>query len=353
MEPPRDQADLPGGLLHDSKLRSSPVQQVGDRLSVTTNSSSHSNDPKPISREDRTYTPFKPNDEVNLPNGHINSSSKPSKLSRIRSLRHKTKAKTKKLLKLDHDDNTHGSAEDDTEEDDGVLDNIEGNPAFNPDHLVLRQPMNVGGSGDKAAGSIGGAIRSAAAAVAHPRSTAKNKVTKTTATQLSKGERPYLSQEADAEFLKAHDDLHRADISSGSLDGESAEAKADAYKDKVGELEGHRESTRVAWITSRHVYRVRVIPNLHLKYPNRSEFEEKTADGTVHHYGKWLGHVGLCSIIYVGAAADHWPLSWSYISLRTLLVNTSITSMSFHLMSTASDMAWRDWSWLVVRGRNG
>ncbi|KAI9779482.1 MAG: hypothetical protein M1835_004689 [Candelina submexicana] len=290
MEPRVDQADVSGGFLHN-KLQSSPVHNVGAMPSVTLNSSSQSNDPMPLSTDDRSYTLFETDDEVTLPNGHINNESKLSKLSRIKSLRHKTKAKTKKLLKLDHEHDTHESANEEAGEEDGILDNVEGNPAFNPDYLVQKQPKTVGGTADKAVGSIGGAIRSAAAAVAHPRSTAKSKATRTTAGQLSKIERPYLSQEADAEFLRAHDELHRADLSRGNMEDEDAEAKADASKDKVGELENHRESTRVAWITSRHVYRVRVVPNLHLKYPKMSEFETNGPDGTEHHYGKWLGHL--------------------------------------------------------------
>ena len=98
------------------------------------------------------------------------------------------------------------------------------------------------------------------------------------------------------EFLQAHDNLKRAESTSSSKQGTSDEERNSllgGHRDKIREIEEHRESLRAAWTTSRHVRRARVVPKRHINFPNNEYFLKKNERGELVGYDwlKWLGYV--------------------------------------------------------------
>lgn len=213
--------------------------------------------------------------------GSIEKMPGPSKRKQVSGLTRRTKAKTKKLFKLD-------AAEDEGE---GPLDNMNHDPAFNSSQLIKKKRFRPGKTADKTLG----AIQSIGNAVVHPIKSAKSTATRTTAGQLSKAERPFLSQKADTDFLHAHDNLERAESTRSSEQGtsdEEQESLIGGHRDKIQEMEEQRESLRVAWTTSRHVRRVRVVPKRHINFPDNEYFVERDDRGECVRYDwlKWLGY---------------------------------------------------------------
>ena len=210
--------------------------------------------------------------------GSIDKMPGPSKKKRLSGI----KAKTKKIFKLDGavDELSENGKED-------PLENMENNSAFNSSILIKKRRFRPGKTADKTLG----AIQSIGNAVVHPIKSAKSTATRTTAGQLSKAERPFLSQKADIEFLQAHDNLKRAESTSSSKQGTSdEESLIGGHRDKIRELEEHRESLRAAWTTTRHVRRVRVVPKRHFNFTDNERRNER--QGFVgYDWLKWLGHV--------------------------------------------------------------
>ena len=211
----------------------------------------------------------------------------PSKRSRLSGLATIAKAKTKKILQI------HGATSDQgASEGEGPLSALEHNPAFNCSDLQKRRCFRPGKTAEKTLGTV----QTMGRVFVHPKDTIKRGATRTTAGQLSKAERPYLSQKANLEFLQAHDDLKQAE-SIGSSRQVTSDDEEDDYidkqQDKVREMEAHRESLRVAWTTSRHVRRVRVVPKRHVNVPENEYFVERNEGGELVRYDwlKWLGYV--------------------------------------------------------------
>lgn len=241
-----------------------------------------------VTRFDVSETTNDPEEGQTSPSddGRTATMPRPSKRKRISGLTRRTKAKTKKILKLDSAVENYESEE----AGEGSLDIMKHDPAFNTSQLVKKKRFRPGKTADKTLG----AIQSIGNAVVHPIKSAK----KTTAGQLSKAERPFLSQKADAELLQAHDNLKRAESTNSSKQGRSdgeQESAVGGHRDKVREMEEHRESLRAAWTTSRHVRRVRVVPKRHIDFPDNEYFVERVKRGEVVRYDwiKWLGHVFL------------------------------------------------------------
>lgn len=210
-----------------------------------------------------------------------------SKRKRLSTLTSKTKAKTKKILKMKSTTDDQSDSEEE-----GPLNMLEHNPAFNPSELRKQRRFRPGKSAEKALGTM----QTVGKAFIHPKDTIKKGATRTTAGQLSKAEHPYLSQKANLDFLQAHDDLKQAESTSSSKQVTSDEEQEDSIvsqRDKLKKMEEHRESLRVAWVTSRHVRRVRVVPKRHINFPKDEYFVERDERGQVIRYDwfKWLGYV--------------------------------------------------------------
>lgn len=141
------------------------------------------------------------------------------------------------------------------------LADLDHNPAFQPAHLVGNQRSTIGGTADK----VLGAVHTAGKAVIHPGHAAKRKAAATVAIQ----DRPYLSQEADKEFLDAHADLSRA---ASSNESEVEEELLEEKRNKIDEMEIARDGRKVAWDLSRHMQRVRVVEKPIFSPPKKEDF---------------------------------------------------------------------------------
>ena len=210
-----------------------------------------------------------------------------TKRGKLRAFSSKTKARTKKLLRIEDRESTDEGSD---SKEHGVLSNLEHDPAFSHNKLYKQKRWSNG----KTAYRPLGALESIAATVVHPKKAIKSKATRTTAGQLSKAERPFLSKKADLEFLEAHDNLYRAESSKSSShltsDSETEDVTV-GYREKIKKMQENRESLRAAWITSRHIRRVRVVPKRHIEYRNRKLFIRKDSEGERFDWLSWLGYV--------------------------------------------------------------
>lgn len=180
--------------------------------------------------------------------GSIDKLPGPSQAKRLSNLTHRTKARAKAIFP--RREGSEGKKARD--EKDPATDRLQHDPAFNPSHLVKKKHDRPSNITNKALGGLQSIGRS----IAHPKDSIKSKATKTTAGQLSKAERPYLSHKSDLDFLQAHDQLRRAESTSSSRrqpTDEQDDPTVLHQKDRIQEMKSHRESLRVAWTTARHV----------------------------------------------------------------------------------------------------
>ena len=262
-----------------------------------------------------------------------------SKKKRFSGLTRRTKATTKRFLQLD------GAPEDGRSEEgvEGLLDDIKHDPSFNSSQLIKKKTLRPGKTAEKTLG----AIQSIGNAVVHPMQSARSAVTRTTANQLSKAERPFISQKSDVEFLQAHENLNRAESTSASKLGTSEEEQESligGHQSKIREMEDNRESLRAAWTTSRHVRRVRVVPKRQINLPDNEYFVERDNHGAFVRYDwlKWLGYV----MLYRSRRFDRVLISCGRILStipKTSAPNTLMTLKSFPLILIAHVIILNEW----------
>lgn len=211
----------------------------------------------------------------------------PTKRGKLRGLGHRAKEKTKRLLSVSDAKLPAG--------DEDAAQGIRNDPAFNPGYLRDTQAKSKRESAGSALAGLGSIRKS----LVHPVDAIKGKATKTTAGQLSKVQRPFLSNQADVEFLEAHDDLDRAKSTSPSRLASSDDDEdfvVGKHRERVEKLQAQRESLRVAWTTTRFVTRVRVVPKRHFDFPDRQEFLNDAGNKELwvrYDWLKWIGHVRL------------------------------------------------------------
>ena len=220
--------------------------------------------------------------------GSVHNSPGPSRKKRLSGLTRKTKTKAKKMFNMDGAEMDSGLSSDENE----VIGGIDHNAAFHTSALVKKKRFRPGKTADKTMNNI----KSLGKAAVHPVESIKSKVTRTTAGQLSKTERPFLSQKADQEYLEAHDNLKQVESTSSSKRNTSDDEQnttIGGHRDKVREMEAHRESLRAAWTTSRHVRRVRVVPKRHVDFPPNDYFmgQDEGEGSQQYDWLKWLGYV--------------------------------------------------------------
>lgn len=212
----------------------------------------------------------------------------PSKFSKLRSLKNRAKVKARDVLHHDVDA---------TSDDGDVKESIRQDPAFNPDILLERQEKEEADSPNM----LLGVVKSVGSTVAHPKKAIKSKVTRTTAGKLSDVNRPFLSRDADIEFLQAHEELEKTDSARTSRhvssDNDSIDSGYGHRKDRIERMKAHRESLKIAWTTSRHVFRVRVTPKRQWPYPGRSAYMEKDEKGKQTKFD-WLSWIGQSVVWY-------------------------------------------------------
>lgn len=202
----------------------------------------------------------------------------------------KAKAKSKKMLRIE-------SSDDEDAEYEAAMDELNESPAFNPDKFLNKKCIGQSGLADRAISVLQGTAH----AVASPKTAIKQRATRKTASSLAKS-RPYLSRKADLDFLEAHDDLMRVKDSEGDEDKSEKSEKEGHIIDcnvQLENMERTREEMRVAWMTTRHVRRVRAA---HLipppPFPDESFFEKEDDCGFKEfQWGKWIAYVcpGTCT----------------------------------------------------------
>ena len=227
--------------------------------------------------------------------GHTDGSSnstKPSKRSKLRTLKSKTKAKTKTLLGLEPSE-TPLTVEADRE-DGGALFQIENNPAFHPTRVIGEADKQFGeqrGPLDKTVDRL----KNLGTSIAHPRAALKAKVETTTAVGLSSSQSVQLSQATDQQLLGLYNDLSRAEWRSSravtSDEEESCDTDVNTRMDRITKMEEHRKSMRVAWAT-KHIDRVRVVRQEAVPKPTREALVGKDEKGEVIRvrWAEYLGH---------------------------------------------------------------
>ncbi|PVH70925.1 hypothetical protein DL98DRAFT_472213 [Cadophora sp. DSE1049] len=188
-------------------------------------------------------------EDAALPSRTPSTSTKENKRQR---LRERAKAKTKKVLHIE----SPSSSEESSYE--AAQDELQESPAFNPDKFLNQARIRQSGASPKAAAFLQG-LQSTVEAVIHPKAAIQSRATRKTAGNLAKS-RPYLSRKADLDFVQAHEDLEEARGGDGGNgeDGDLRNNKIDGCTDHIEEMERKRQSIRVAWVTTRHVHRVRV-----------------------------------------------------------------------------------------------
>ncbi|KAF4555156.1 Hypothetical protein D9617_3g022280 [Elsinoe fawcettii] len=191
---------------------------------------------------------------------HEDTSSKAKQV--LKDFRDDAKHKSKRLLHALNPKQASGETSE-VDQDDPAQELLN-NTAFDPSQLVAEQKRAVGGKSDK----ILGTALAAGKAIANPKSAFKRKAVSSVAVK----DRPYLSQQADADYVDAHVDLDNAQASSQATSDEDDNTHVDATKSRLEQLEDARDARKVAWTTSRHVMRVAVVANQSPPPPDPEDF---------------------------------------------------------------------------------
>lgn len=213
---------------------------------------------------------------LNNPHPHLESAKK---------LKDKATEKTIHLLGLGPDEE---EGDEDQPYHDAVRE-LEISPAFNKS----KKPLNVKDMADKALG----AMRDKGYVIIHPKRATKNKATKAAYGRLAKSW-PQKSRQADLDFLEAHDDLARArEYTDDMVTGEKTQGDTAKFEEKIERMEREREETRVAWITARHVRRVRVVDSRCPQFPNVEFFETPDCGYPKFQWARWVAYVSVLSSV--------------------------------------------------------
>ena len=211
----------------------------------------------------------------------------PSSLNKLRKIRDKAKTKTKRALHID----PFGDEDAERSSSEAALEELNDSPAFNSSKFLNQARRGPSGY----AGKVVAMVRGTANVIINPKAAIKLRATQTTAGKLAKSH-PYMSRKADLEFLEAHDDLRRVENKHSESDDEETvirrQGNIDQGQERVKGLEKRRQNMKVAWVTARHVLRVRVVDTTPTPFPDDNFFEEKDDCGfTGFKWGKWIAYV--------------------------------------------------------------
>jgi len=206
---------------------------------------------------------------------------------KLQNLKNAAKEKTKRALKIEslEEDGTKTPYE-------AAVEELDNSPAFNSDKFLNRARIGPAGLPDK----VIAAVQGTADIIISPKTAIKTRATRKAAGKLAKS-RPYLSRKADLDFLEAHDDLHRLEGERSGGNDEETGARIDEdvnqVEDRINDMELTRQSMRVAWVTARHVQRVRVVDAIPPPpFPDIKFFEKSDACGYPEfQWGRWIAYV--------------------------------------------------------------
>lgn len=215
----------------------------------------------------------------------------PTKRQRIRALGQKIKSVPHRvLMRAD----IVGQAQPQMDADNKDIPGVTDNPNFNVG-LLADQPQHgtIVSIASKATEVFGDAKQF----IAHP----VHKAKRTAASSVTVSEAPYLSQDADNELIKAHDELDEARDRAAGAHTNSTEPESDGgwevleKKHKIHELEARRETLKSAWATAKHVRRVKAVrlPFVGIK-PKEEDFNEFDDQGNFVRW-KWEMYIGRAS----------------------------------------------------------
>jgi hypothetical protein len=156
------------------------------------------------------------------------------------------KRKTKKALHIEdfNNDNTEDEYVE-TRESQAAMEEINGSPAFGSSKILNKARIGPTGPHDKVIATM----QATSHFISSPKAAPQTRGTRQTASKLAKSP-PYISKEADLDFLEAYDHLHNAVGSrDGSKDDVTTEARnrdVDDCEDTVKQIEAARENMKVA-----------------------------------------------------------------------------------------------------------
>ena len=209
-----------------------------------------------------------------------------------------------------------------------ALANINRNPALNPGQLNGKREVDTDSHGKKALKTL----HKVGSSIIHPKRAIKAKATKTTALNLSKPERSFLTKDADIEYLKAYEDLKEVETNESSYSGDerrSRDAIVKTHRDGMRQIEEHRDSLRAAWVTGRHVRRARVVPRKIFNSIDEAKLVTVESKGQTRTY-EWIKWIGPILLYYTQDFNAHYieELDTLPFDINTTRQNTERLMMS-------------------------
>jgi hypothetical protein len=185
-----------------------------------------------------------------------------SKREKIKILAHQIKeVPHRMLMRADIITKAHPEMDAEAREIPGITDS----PAFNT--AMIDAPPEHGTAATFALKPVH-AVQNVGHFIAHPRTHGTKKV----AGQITVEENPYLDEGMDEELLEAHDKLEAAtdarsnpapiDVDNDEINHHldvDEDTEVEEARDKINELQTRREELRTAWITGKHVRRVKAV----------------------------------------------------------------------------------------------
>ncbi|RPB12489.1 hypothetical protein P167DRAFT_545402 [Morchella conica CCBAS932] len=185
--------------------------------------------------------------------------------------------------------------------------------------------------------------------LAHPRTALKASLAHIVAGKLSTLNDPYIPQEAEVEFVEAHEERNEA-LKDGCMeDVEDAEKRIEG-------LHRQRRNMQVNWTIHRHVTNVTVAPTKQriIEKPRKSDFIIRDESGNPIiefenggeriDYVKWLGQISVHYLLY--ATQDYTAQYIDYREPRSLSLEKARSSIERLFVSTAP---WQEWLLHVFR----
>ncbi|KAH0553106.1 hypothetical protein GP486_006703 [Trichoglossum hirsutum] len=172
--------------------------------------------------------------------------------------------------------------------------NINTDPAFNPTDVSTETETN---KSDERVGTAGRAkhtklkLQPLAYSTSRPKRSIRSAAKRATAGRLSKAQGPFAPRRSDLQIVKAHDEPQRPESQTGLPAGLKHEAVGS--QEALNMAQKQREGALVAWITGRHVQKVKVVPKPQLAFPKPGDFVERDSEGEEVRvrWEHWLGHL--------------------------------------------------------------
>jgi len=268
-----------------------------------------------------------------------------SRRQSVESLRSRAKTKTKQLLHLETSTASH-EINSTPDPDEIATKEVNDDPAFNPNKLTSKSPPKHTWRDEENSNVFQDVMQ----AIIHPRASAKSRARKKTAAYMADNQHT-LTRNEYLDFLDEHneledleDDLHESDSEITKL---QKKEDIDQHQRNIENIEKKIKSIRVAWITGRHVERVRAVDHRPPPYPGDEYFETADEHGyTEFHWEDWISHKVLvnCYNFTAPYIDDFDELPFDPTTLRKRVARLIAVSGSFQqwIMSIRQIYRWED-----------